>query len=301
VPSRLGPASAPLVRALVALALALSASAALVAPAVAAPRLGIADQRSAVFADKRLRALHVRHARLVLPYDAVRDPHSAHLAGAWLRSARAHHIRPLVSFAGSTRHRSAPSVATYRAAVHAFRVRFPWVREFEAFNEPNHSTQPTYRRPELAAGYWRALHAECKRCDVAAGGLTGFSARTRGWFARYRRALHARPRTWAFHNYADVNRGSSRQLRAFMAAAGGGHVWLTETAGVLRMRGHRVLRGVALQRSREASAWRALRSLRRVTRVYRYQLRAVRGERWDSALLDQHGRPRPVYWVYARR
>jgi hypothetical protein len=164
----------------------------------------------------------------------------------------------------------APSVAAYRSAVRAFRARYPWVRAFEAFNEPNHSTQPTYRHPELAAGYWRALRADCRRSDVAAGGLTGFSARTRHWFARYRRALHARPRTWAFHNYADVNRGSTRQVRAFLAATDSSKVWLTETAGVLRMRGHRVLGSVRLQATRERTAWRALRALPRVTRVYHH-------------------------------
>jgi hypothetical protein len=284
-----------------ALALCVVPSLAAPAPALASPRLGIADQRPAVFADKRLRSLHVRDARLVVPYDAARDPRFAPLAAAWLRAARAHHVRVLVSFGGSTRHRSAPSVAAYRSAVRAFRARYPWVRAFEAFNEPNHSTQPTYRHPELAAGYWRALRADCRRCTVAAGGLTGFSARTRHWFARYRRALHARPRTWAFHNYADVNRGSTAQVRAFMAAAGRGELWLTETAGVLRMRGHRVLGSVRVQATRERTAWRALRALPRVTRVYRYQWRALRGERWDSALLDERGRPRPVYWIYTRR
>jgi polysaccharide biosynthesis protein PslG len=286
---------------LAALALAVCVMAALAAPSLAAPRLGIADQRATVFADKRLHALKVGYARLVVPYDVARDPRLARSAGAWLRSARAHRIRVLVGFAGSSRHRKAPSVAAYRSAVRAFRARYPWVREFEAFNEPNHSTQPTYRRPELAAGYWRALRADCRRCDVAAGGLTGFSVRTRRWFARYRRALHARPRTWAFHNYDDVNRGSTRQVRAFLAATGSGKVWLTETAGVLRMRGRRVLAGVTAQRAREATAWRALSALRRVKRIYRYQWRAVRHERWDSALLDERGRPRPVYSVYARR
>ena len=111
------------------------------------------------------------------------------------------------------RKRSAPSVAAYRGAVRAFRARYPWVRAFEAFNEPNHSTQPTYRRPELAAGYWRALRADCRRCTVAAGGLTGSApapaaglratgarctrARGRGPFTTTPMSTAARPRRCA--------------------------------------------------------------------------------------------------------
>ena len=91
-----------LVRVLVAGVLALCAVPSLAGPALAAPRLGIADQRPAVFADKRLRALHMRDARLVVPYDGVRDARVAPLAGAWLRAARAHRVRVLVGFGGST-------------------------------------------------------------------------------------------------------------------------------------------------------------------------------------------------------
>jgi hypothetical protein len=55
---------------------------AVAAPADAALQVGIADQHASAFADARLRALGLRVARLVVPWDAATSEPAA--VGTWL-------------------------------------------------------------------------------------------------------------------------------------------------------------------------------------------------------------------------
>ena len=48
----------------------------------------------------------------------------------------------------------------YRAAVRAFRERYPQLRRFQPWNEVNHVSQPTYKKPYLAVRYYDVLRKE---------------------------------------------------------------------------------------------------------------------------------------------
>ena len=51
----------------------------------------------------------------------------------------------------------APSASAYRKAFRAFDATFPWVKTYSAWNEINHQSQPTYKSPRTAAGYYNVL------------------------------------------------------------------------------------------------------------------------------------------------
>jgi hypothetical protein len=158
------------VRLLPATVIALPAAVLAVAmPARGADVVGIADQSPAMFAHPAFQALDVRVSRLIVSYDAVMR-HTFEVADidAWMAAAAASHVQPLVAFNYSRgcyvdgRRRvhglcRTPTVKRYRRAVRAFRLRYPKVSVYTAWNEANHRSQPTYKRPGLAAAYYGAL------------------------------------------------------------------------------------------------------------------------------------------------
>jgi hypothetical protein len=273
-------------RALLAAALALAAGS---PPAAGALRVGIAEQQPSAFADPRLRALNLKVARMVVPWNDFSG------VQAWLDATRAAGMTPHVAFNCSTASCRAPSRREYAAAVRRFRARFPTVRTFTTWNEANHANQPTASRPELVAGYYAALRAACARCTVVAGDVVDSGTFIR-WLRRFRAASHLRPRLWGLHNYADVTYGTTSGTDATLAAVPG-TLWIEETGGIVIRRD---TRGRELLASDEARATRAVtRSIRlararsRIARVYVYQWRAEPWSTFDSGLVRPDGSARP--------
>jgi hypothetical protein len=278
---------------------------ALFAPAPAAARLevGIGEQQPRMFSDPRFERLGLEHARVVAPYDvACRPSIQSHYLDVWLAGAGRTGARPLVAFSFSLRkgHRwKLPSYRRYLRCFRAFRARYPHVRDFNPWNEPNHSAQPTFRHPKKAAGFYNAMRRVCRTCNVAAGDLLDWANLTR-WFPRYRPHLRGRPRLWSIHNYIDVNAGVAWErsgTRALLRLTRG-RIWITETAGVVRSRRYRTY-----DERRAAEATRrmfdyASRS-RRITRLYAYQWQAsCDPETWDSAWFRSDGSSRPAYRTF---
>src|SRR3712207_9372536 len=65
----------------------------------------------------------------------------------------------------------APTVGQSRAWSLSSRRRYPFVTEFITWNEGNHHSQPTARRPRLAARYYETARRACPRCTVLAADL----------------------------------------------------------------------------------------------------------------------------------
>jgi hypothetical protein len=269
------------------------------APASARFLLGIGDQSTRMLDDPRFAALGLRDSRLVVPYDVAVRPQQLERFAPVLDTARARGVRMLVSFGASADvPLRLPSAAAYRRAVHAFRVRFPWVHDLGAWNEANHASQPTARHPGRAARLYNALRAECPGCRIVAADVldqAGFAA----WVRRFRRVARA-PRIWGLHDYVDVNRNRDVSVPRLRRATGGrGRVWLTETGGVVRF-----ARSFGYDERRAARSTRhvlRLAARRRVRRVYLYQWTgAPLGARWDSGLVAADGRARPALNVVER-
>jgi hypothetical protein len=282
------------------------------APAAAArPAIGIGEQKPGMFADAHWQRLGLRDARYVAPWDALRDPVQRELLDAWLKAARRSRARVLLGFAHSLRSarlaRRLPTPRRYEREFVRFRARYPWVRDWLAWNEANHPFSLTAHRPRRAAAYFDAIARHCRRCRVVAADVLDVRGMS-GWLRRFVRYARHRPRIWGLHNYVDANRFGSEGTRALLALTRG-KVWFTETGGLVRRREYdkrgRVAREFrySLRHAARATlhALRLARLSRRIRRVYLYHWRAPRPvTNWDSALLGPAGRARPAYRALRR-
>jgi hypothetical protein len=80
-----------------------------------------------------------------------------------------------------------PKAKEFRRAAAAFRKRYPWVKTYIAWNEANHCSQPTCKKPERAAQYYDALRAVCRGCTVVAPAVLDQPNMVK-WLARFRKA-----------------------------------------------------------------------------------------------------------------
>jgi hypothetical protein len=278
---------------------------------------GVGDENPTLFEDPRLRWLGVRYARLIVPWDVMRDPRQLERASRWLANARIAGVEPLVSFNQSASHpKTLPGVAGYAKAVRAFMRAFPWVSHYQPWNEENEAGEPTSRSPARAAAFFNWLARACSSCTVTAADLLDGPSMY-GWLRRF--LTHARhPRIWGFHPYLELAYGGHDQLSALTRLVQG-QIWLTE-AGLPVWRFVRVagqFRYIDAQGQIRA-ARRLLALLRltgRVARVYYYQWRAstpLSASRaryshhrhvivtWDSGLLNPDCSPRPAFAIIAR-
>jgi hypothetical protein len=273
--------------------------------AAATFELGMADQHARMFSDPRFVGLGFKHARVVAPYDVVCHPSDQqYYLDVWLAAAARVGARPLVGFTSSWREGrrwTLPSYRAYLRCFRSFRFRYPQVRDFNPWNEPNHSSQATFRHPKKAAGFYNAMRRACRTCNVAAGDLLDWHNLVT-WFRRYRPWLRGRPRLWAMHNYLDVNRRVPWRrsgTRTFLRLTRG-RVWITESAGVVHSRRY--------NRYNERRAAEATRRMfrfasrsPRTTRLYAYHWQAACDpDLWDSAWFRSNGSSRPAYRVLLR-
>jgi hypothetical protein len=282
---------------------AFAAALVLAAPA-AALTVGIADNKPDMFLDPRFEASGVSHARLTVGWDALSSPWQAEQIDTWMAAARAAHVDPLVSFGHSrTDRRSLPTPERFLSEFRRFRARYPWVKEYAAWNEANHCGEPTCHRPRLVAAYYRNLRRACPDCRILAAEVLDMPNMV-SWVRAFRRAAREEPRYWGLHNYIDVNRrrtiGTRRMLHAVK-----GQVWFTETGGIVaRKNRHKVTFPESAGHAATAMRFlfqRLVPLSRRVTRVYVYHWNAdAPAATWDSALIGPTGRTRPAYEVVER-
>ena len=287
--------------ALLTLALALI----LAVPAPAATQVGIGDQHPAAFADPRLRALNLPVARMIVPWDAASS--QPEKVDAWLAATRAAGMAPHIAFEHLSSDRCPgspcvlPSRAQYRAAVDAFLARWPQVRTYTAFNEANHVSQPTARRPEAAAGYYEELRAACPACTIVAADILDAGSYI-SWLRGFRAAVSGDPRLWGLHNYSDVTYGVTTGTDAVLAAVPG-TLWVEETGGIVVRRDATGRELLSTDEDRAARAMHAafalVRTRPRIERLYVYQWRAEADDLFDAGVVRPDGTPRASYAAFA--
>ena len=228
------------------IAAALLSCAAVAASAAPAPgrlrgrhgRPGLPDVR-----DARFEKLGIDKVRFLVPYDWFKKQGNEDEVKAFMERAAAADTDVLVHFTarrgcydnGRYSKRKvckAPSVKTYKKNVKRFIREFPETREIGVWNEANHVSQPTARKPGLAAKYFLAARSVCKGCKIVAADVLD-SSNMESWLSGFDRKDKGKARIYGLHNYSDVNRkrssGTTRLLRKV-----GGEVWLTETGGILK-------------------------------------------------------------------
>jgi hypothetical protein len=289
------------------LSLTLLAFLALAAPAAAkAPVVGLGDQHPQMFSDKAFTSLGVKNSRYLLAWDWYRDKRVVATTDWWMAAARGAGVTPLVAFTRNWRPNGQyklPPLKLYRKSFRIFRARYPQVRDFSAWNEANHTAQPTAKKPRAAAAYFNAMRRDCRRCRIVAADVLD-SPDAVAWIKRFKRYA-PKARIWGLHNYKDAN-DRTNSTRRFIKAVRG-QVWLTETGGILRLKPHPGSHGDGRTQTKTQQARAITRvfkiaraNRRRVTRVYFYEWKKQPKNRWDSAFLDANGKLRPSYYALAR-
>jgi hypothetical protein len=277
--------------------------------AQAKPRVGMSEQSPAMFDQANWQKLKLKRVRYILPWDYYKQPHDQAEVSHFMNTARAYRQEVLVTFSarrgcfsnGRYSKRKAcraPSKRAYQRAVRRFRKEFKWAKTFTPWNEVNHVSQPTHRKPRLAARYYLALRAVCKRCKVMAADVLD-SSNVRSYLRRFLRATKGRGRIWGLHNYKDVNRRQSKGVRTVLRTVRG-QVWLTETGGIVKF-GRDFKYSERRAASRTKYMFKLTRRYNRLKRIYVYRwFGEPRSARFDAGLVDPDGSPRPAFNTFRR-
>ena len=270
-------------------------------------QVGIADQKSSMFTDPRFLQLGLKTARRSIAWDTFLPGNEWQVpeVDQWLQAARAAGVKPLITFARSreaSKIHLIPTRAQWLGGFKEFRKRYPWVTDFVASNESNH-TPPTAKKPTLAAGYYKDMRKACRTCRVAAATINELPSReqtkTKKWVKTFIKTAGHQPKYWALHNYYGANTFSVKGTKKFLKLIKG-QVWVTETGGLVARRSGNFAGKIKMREgmAHSTKAWRFIfnRMLTlspRITKVYLYHWDSSSPQdTWDSALVGFDGRAR---------
>jgi hypothetical protein len=286
-------------------------------PAVAGARtrvsVGLADQSAAMFSHPDFLRLKMRKTRYFIRWDAMKYPAVRHGAEAFARAARARGVRPLFHIStDDLRHKRARLISTARYRRDVGRLvrhfRKLGVRDWGVWNEVNHKSQPTWRSPARAAGYYRVMRRICRGCTIVALDVLdqrGVERYIRRWFSALPPSYRGRALKIGIHNYSDTNRRRARGTRAIINTtrriARRSKFWLTETGGVVNFG-----RSFPCNERRAASRLSYMFTLakrfdRSVERLYAYNWTGANCNGFDAGLTRADGSLRPGYHTFRQR
>ena len=266
----------------------------------AKPAIGFADQKPSMFLDQRFIDLGVRHARLNVPWDVLREPGTLANVDAWMAGARVRRVTPLITVDRSRRpgmQSRNPTAGVLATQVRKWRKRWPGqVKQISSWNEGNIN-----KRPALVAQWYLAIRKACPGCTVLGADLVDRKNAV-SWAKRFIKAAKRTPAVWGFHNYVDSNNFKTTTTRAFLKQVKG-RVWLTETGGVLnRARPSVKFAGTGADHAAKVTDFLLKRIAwldpDRIQRVYLYSWSTAPNDvTWDSGLIGPDGVERPALRV----
>jgi hypothetical protein len=275
--------------------------------------VGISDQNAAMFDSPLFQKTAIKQVRYFVPWNAARDRGELRAVKAYVRQARSHGISVMVHIGTDDfrpRRAHLPTVRQYRRDVGRLvrTLRPLGVRDWGAFNEANHPSEPTYRSPKRAAKFFVTLRSLCRGCHVVALDVLD----TRGvtsYIDRFYGALTPSQRRQAsivgIHNYSDVNRRTTKGTRTIMSAVrthvGAPHFWLTETGGIVEL-GSSFRCSERRAANRTTYLFKLLRAYRHeIDRAYIYNWKGTDCRtRMDTGMVNADGTPRPAYTALRR-
>ena len=300
-----------LLRTLPALACTLGLACGVPALAGAHVIVGLGENNAQVFSDQRFVALGIKQVRDDIPWDAVNMPSERAKLTTWLDAARADGMVPLITFdhvLGAVKtQRALPSVAKFSKAFLKLRRMFPWVTQFETWDEENFYLEGTAFNPRRAAQYYLALRRDCPSCTILAADLLDVP-RTEAvpmvqWVHAFIGYTHRQPGYWGINNYFGANRFETATTEALLRAVTG-KVWFAETGGIVkRVNATHVHFAQGERHAAKVDRFifhRLAKLSPRIQRVYLYEWKAVSPhDTWDSALISWNDSVRPAYNVLA--
>jgi hypothetical protein len=265
-------------------------------------RVGLSEQSASMFDQPNWAKLKLKRVRYILPWDYAKSPANYAEVTDFMNRARAKRQEVLVTFSATRgcfvnnryskrKACKAPSQKAYKAAVKRFRKQFRYAKTFTPWNEVNHVSQPTYKKPKLAAKYYKTLKSVCKGCTVMAADVLD-SSDVKTYLRKFLRASKGAGRIWGLHNYKDVNRHQSKGVRNVLSVVKG-KVWLTETGGIVNFKPSFKYN---LKRAAKATKYMfaLARKYKRVQRIYVYRwFGEKRSARFDAGLVNPDGSSRP--------
>ncbi len=295
----------------------------MVAPSAQAKyRVGIGEQNIHVFDQPDWQSLKLKRVRYLVPWNWQKSGFDEQATIAFMNRARAERQDVLVTFTSArgcwtgSKYRKgrkkckAPSARAYRKQFKAFDKQFPWVRTYSAWNEVNHESQPTYRKPRLAVRYYEVLRRQARKRNfkLMAADMLDIS-NMRRYLKKFMRKAKGKPRLWGLHNYGDVNRKRTKYTVQMLDTVPG-EVWLTETGGLVKFgegrqfkynerRANRRTKWMFKIANRYDNRRRGMRS--KLTRLFVYKwFGEERGARFDAGLMDPDGEPRRAYRTFRK-
>jgi hypothetical protein len=290
------------------------------APASAGYRVGVGEQNRQMFDSPAWQSLKLKRVRYLVPWDYAKHADQRAALDQYMLRARAARQDVLVTFTArrgcylpsgrysKARVCRAPSASAYRNAFGMFDAKFPWVKTYSAWNEINHKSQPTFKSPDAAAGYYNVLRKQARRGKfrVMAADMLDTPNMNR-YLATFRRYAKGSPTLWGLHNYGDVNRRRTTFTKAMLRTVPG-EVWLTETGGIVKLLPsfkHSESRAAARTKDlfRLADTYdtrrRGMRS--KITRLFVYSFYgADPSARFDAGLVNPDGTPRKTFSVFSK-
>ena len=285
------------------------------ADAKVAVRVGIGDQQVSMFDNSLFQARKFKIVRYFVPWNIATNKQQLALATAYVERARRDHIQVLLHLSSDDlriKRAKLPSVAAYRTQIKKVVAIFRplGVRDFGVWNEANHASQPTYRSPTRAAGFfveaYRAIKPRCSFCNVVALDVldqVGVEKYMRTYYRHLSSTYRQRATLVGIHNYGDVNRQRTTFTKSIISQSRSFNkktrFWFTETGGLVKFG-----RNFPCSEERARNRLRNMFSLARtyqssgVQRLYVYNWTAPPSgcdARFDAGLVNFDGTPRPGY------
>jgi hypothetical protein len=276
-------------------------------------RVGIGDQQVSMFDQAAFQRAKFKRVRYFVPWNVMRDEDQRLAARRYVQRARQDGIQVFLHISSDDmriKRARLPSRAQFRTQIRRLVPYFRdlGVRDFGAWNEVNHASQPTYRSATRAAEFfmetYQAVKPRCSFCAVVALDVldqAGVERYMRSWYRRLSSTYRRRATIVGIHNYGDVNRERTtftrniiRQSRAFNRST---KFWFTETGGIVKFG-----RNFPCSETRARNRLRNMFSLARtyrtsgVQRLYVYNWSGAGCDaRFDAGLVGPDGEPRPGY------
>lgn len=285
--------------------------------------VGISDQQASTFTNPLFKPLHLRVARYIAPYDVMKEPDQRAEMAAWLKAAHAAHEKTLLSFEHSrlTKHhayKKAPSAKTYKKAITSVKRHYArYIQDVSPWNEVNDCQAPgrlegqpskichSRTGAKIVAGYYKVARKVFRGHKIVGLDiLDGVNpAGAVGYVRRFKHYAKPLPKYWGLHNYSDTNRGSMSRTKRIISAIGHrGHpqIWLTETGGQLKLRGH------VYGQKRAAQALKCMfymtTKIKPIKRLYIYQFNGADATNdFDAGLIGPDMSKRLGYRVVQKR
>jgi hypothetical protein len=288
------------------------------APASAKYRVGLGEQNPQMFDTASWQSLKLKRVRYLVPWDFAKHRAQRDEVSNFMGRAHAAGQDVLITFTArrgcylpSGRYSKkkvcrAPSAKAYRKAFLAFDKAHPWVRTYSAWNEINHKSQPTFKSPKKAAGYYNVLrkYTRKKKFRAMAADMLDTGNMSR-YLASFKRHAKGKPKLWGLHNYGDVNRKRTTYTKRMLKSVPG-ELWLSETGGIVKLlpsfkrstsRAKSRTTGMFKLVNRYDTRRRGMRS--KITRLFVYSFfGADPSARFDAGLVNPDSSPRPAFSVF---